>query len=99
MSYMTREMCSYFYWSRKHSRHPERGMKDGIYPVDPDSSSGSYFLAAGWLAAGSAQTEPHPVTVARWPILGAGFQIDTKFSNYRLLPETVSRRPIWVTAS
>jgi 3-phosphoshikimate 1-carboxyvinyltransferase len=89
--YMTREMCAYFYWSRKQSRHPERGMKGGVYPVDPDSSSGSYFLAAGWLAAGSAQTEAHPVTVMRWPILGAGFQIDTKFLNYRILPETVSR--------
>jgi 3-phosphoshikimate 1-carboxyvinyltransferase len=89
--YMTREMCSYFFWSRKRSRHPEFGMKDSIYPVDPDSSSGSYFLAAGWIAGGPAQNEPHPVTVARWPVLGAGFQIDTKFSNFRLLPEKVSR--------
>ena len=89
--YMTREMCAYFYWSRKQSRHPERGMKGGVYPVDPDSSSGSYFLAAGWLAADPAQNESHPVTVARWPILGAGFQIDTKFLNYRVLPRTVSR--------
>ncbi|MGA2684332.1 MAG: 3-phosphoshikimate 1-carboxyvinyltransferase [Verrucomicrobiota bacterium] len=90
--YMTREMCAYFYWSRKHSRHPERGMKGGVYPVDPDSSSGSYFLAAGWLAADPAQNGAHPVTVARWPILGAGFQIDTNFLNYRFLPETVSRK-------
>ncbi|HLX95074.1 MAG TPA: 3-phosphoshikimate 1-carboxyvinyltransferase [Verrucomicrobiae bacterium] len=90
--YMTREMCAYFYWSRKQSRHPERGMKGGVYPVDPDSSSGSYFLAAGWLAAGPAQNETHPVTVARWPILGAGFQIDTNFLNYRVFPETVSRK-------
>jgi 3-phosphoshikimate 1-carboxyvinyltransferase len=90
--YMTREMCSYFYWSRKHSRHPDRGMKGGVYPIDPDSSSGSYFLAAGWLAAGYAENEPHPVTVTRWPVLGAGYQIDTNFSNYRVFPETVSRR-------
>ncbi len=90
--YMTREMCAYFYWSRKHSRHPERGMKGGVYPIDPDSSSGSYFLAAGWLAADPAQNEPHPVSVAHWPVLSAGFQIDTNFSNYRLLPRTVSRK-------
>ena len=90
--YMTREMCSYFYWSRKHSRHPERGMKGGVYPIDPDSSSGSYFLAAGWLAAGYAEKEPHPVTVLRWPVLGAGYQIDTNFLNYRDFPESVSRR-------
>ena len=90
--YMTREMCSYFYWSRKHSRHPERGMKGGIYPIDPDSSSGSYFLSAGWLASGYAENEPHPVTVSRWPVLGAGYQIDTNFSNYRIFPRTVSRR-------
>ena len=90
--YMTREMCSYFYWSRKQSRQPERGMRGGVYPVDPDSSSGSYFLAAGWLAASPAQNEPHPVSVARWPVLGAGFQIDTNFLNYRVLPETISRK-------
>jgi 3-phosphoshikimate 1-carboxyvinyltransferase len=30
--------------------------------------------------------------VARWPIFGAGFQIDTKFANYRVLPETISRQ-------
>ncbi|MGA3283581.1 MAG: 3-phosphoshikimate 1-carboxyvinyltransferase [Verrucomicrobiota bacterium] len=90
--YMTREMCSYFYWSRKRSPHPEFGMKDGIYPVDPDSSSGSYFLAAGWIAGGLPQNEPSPVAVARWPILGAGFQIDTNFSNFRSLPEIVSRK-------
>jgi 3-phosphoshikimate 1-carboxyvinyltransferase len=90
--YMTREMCSYFYWSRKTSRQPERGMRGGVYPVDPDSSSGSYFLAAGWLAADPTQKEPHPVIVARWPVLGAGFQIDTNFLNYRILPETISRR-------
>jgi len=90
--YMTREMCSYFYWSRKRSRQPERGMKGGVYPVDPDSSSGSYFLAAGWLASSPAQDEPQPVSVARWPVLGAGFQIDTNFLNYRVLPETISRK-------
>jgi 3-phosphoshikimate 1-carboxyvinyltransferase len=88
---MTREMCSYFHWSKKHSSHPEYGMHEGIYPVDPDSSSGSYFWAAGWIAGNPDKNEPHPVTVARWPILGAGFQVDTNFSNYRLLPDMVSR--------
>jgi 3-phosphoshikimate 1-carboxyvinyltransferase len=87
----TREMCSYFHWSKKHSSHPEYGMHEGIYPVDPDSSSGSYFLAAGWIAGKPDQNDPHPVTVARWPVLGAGFQVDTNFSNYRLLPDAVSR--------
>ena len=85
-------MYSYFYWSKKNSPHPEYGMKDGVYPVDPDSSSGSYFLAAGWILGGSDQNDPHPVAVARWPIFGAGSQIDTKFSNYRSLPKTVSRQ-------
>jgi len=90
--FMTREMYSYFYWSRKNSPHPEYGMKDGIYPVDPDSSSGSYFWAAGWIAGQPDAEEPNPVTVARWPIFGAGFQVDTKFPNYRVLPGTVSRQ-------
>jgi len=89
---MTREMYSYFYWSRKDSPHPEYGIKDRTYPIDPDSSSGSYFWAAGWIAGGSDSSEPNPVAVARWPIFGAGFQIDTKFSNYRVLPETISRQ-------
>ena len=89
---MTREMYSYFYWSRKGSPHPEYGIKDNIYPIDPDSSSGSYFWAAGWIAGSSNSSEPNPVAVARWPIFGAGFQIDTKFSNYRVLPEIISRQ-------
>jgi 3-phosphoshikimate 1-carboxyvinyltransferase len=88
---MTREMYSYFYWSRKDSPHPEYGIKDRTYPIDPDSSSGSYFWAAGWLAGNPVPDEPNPVAVARWPIFGAGFQIDTKFSNYRILPDTISR--------
>jgi len=89
---MTREMYSYFYWSRKNSPHPEYGIKDNIYPIDPDSSSGSYFWAAGWIAGSSDSIEPNPVAVARWPIFGAGFQIDTKFANFRVMPETVSRQ-------
>ncbi len=89
---MTREMYSYFYWSRKDSPHPEYGIKDRTYPIDPDSSSGSYFWAAGWVAGTPAANEPNPVAVARWPIFGAGFQIDTKFSNFRILPETISRQ-------
>lgn len=89
---MTREMFSYFYWSRKGSPHPEYGIQGNIYPVDPDSSSGSYFWAAGWVTGNPNTAEPNPVTVARWPIFGAGFQIDTKFANFRLLPETISRQ-------
>jgi len=89
--FMTREMYSYFYWSKSRSPHPEFGMRNGIYPVDPDSSSGSYFLAAGWIL-GDTDAEPNLVSVARWPIFGAGFQIDTKFSNYRVLPEKISRQ-------
>jgi 3-phosphoshikimate 1-carboxyvinyltransferase len=89
---MTREMYSYFYWSRKDSPHPEYGIKDNIYPIDPDSSSGSYFWAAGWITGTADSGEPNPVAVARWPIFGAGFQIDTKFPNYRVMPETISRQ-------
>ncbi len=89
---MTREMYSYFYWSRKGSPHPEYGIKDRTYPIDPDSSSGSYFWAAGWIAGNPGASEPNPVTVARWPIFGAGFQIDTKFANYRVLPDKISRQ-------
>ena len=89
---MTREMYSYFYWSRKDSPHPEYGFRDNIYPIDPDSSSGSYFWAAGWIAGNPVPDDPNPVAVARWPIFGAGFQIDTKFANFRILPEKISRQ-------
>lgn len=90
--YMTRQMYSYFYWSKSRSPHPELGMKDNVFSVDADSSSGSYFLAAGWILAGPGKADPPPVTVARWPVFGAGFQIDTNFEKYRVLPDTVSRQ-------
>src|SRR5207247_8537703 len=59
------------------------------YLIDPDSSSGSYFFAAGWLLNERTARQSHPVTVARWPALDTGFQIDTQFSKYWPLPKSL----------
>ncbi|MEY2410704.1 MAG: 3-phosphoshikimate 1-carboxyvinyltransferase [Verrucomicrobiota bacterium] len=79
--YMTSEMCSHF----------RRDRKSGTYGIDPDSSSGSYFFAAGWIVNQPGQQESHPVMVSRWPIVGRQFQIDTQFSNFWPLPAQLSR--------
>ena len=97
--YMTREMCSYFHWSKKHSPHPEYGMKDGIYPVDPDASNGSYFWAAGWIAGHPASNDPHPVTVAHWPVLGAGSKSTRIFQTTGFFQKQSPEKPTLATAS
>ena len=67
----------------------------GIFQIEPDASSGSYFWAAGWLLASrfarNSQTpaRPWPVEVRNWPI--SGWQIDAEFPNFLPLPETISR--------
>jgi 3-phosphoshikimate 1-carboxyvinyltransferase len=45
-----------------------------IFPIDADTSSGSYFWAAGWL---SGELPPFPIQVSHWPI--NDWQIDRKF--------------------
>jgi 3-phosphoshikimate 1-carboxyvinyltransferase len=48
----------------------------GEFQIEPDASSGSYFLAAG-------------LHVSNWPI--SGWQIDAHFPKFLVLPEQVSR--------
>ena len=58
----------------------------GSFHIEPDTSSGSYFLATGWLFE---DRESWPVTVAEWPI--SSFQIDTNFVGVLPLPAFVAR--------
>ncbi|MFN0067903.1 MAG: 3-phosphoshikimate 1-carboxyvinyltransferase [Limisphaerales bacterium] len=66
---MTRELVKVF---------PERG---GEFQVEPDASSGSYFIAAGHLLGG--------ISVPHWP--ATGWQIDGEFPRFLPLPAEVSR--------
>jgi 3-phosphoshikimate 1-carboxyvinyltransferase len=61
----------------------------GTFQIEPDASSGSYFLGAGWLSFSGEQTQSC-VTVKNWPI--SGWQIDADFPKYFPLPETLSRK-------
>lgn len=57
---------------------PRRG---GGFQIEPDASSGSYFIAARWLLGG--------IAVRDWPTSGA--QIDAAFPKFLPLPAEVSR--------
>lgn len=58
----------------------------GRFWIEPDASSGSYFIAAGYLLeSNGAET----VTVADWP--ASGWQVDARFPRYLPLPAEVSR--------
>ncbi|MST94756.1 MAG: 3-phosphoshikimate 1-carboxyvinyltransferase [Pedosphaera sp.] len=69
---------------------PQRG---GVFEIEPDASSGSYFWAAGSLLAWSFKTL-RTVTVAHWP--GSGWQVDSRFRDYSkptvAFPKTTSRQ-------
>lgn len=89
---MTRELLKVF---------PPAG---GTFRIEPDASSSSYFIAAGWLLSAPAQgLEPAPisvgedpaarfseVTVTDWP--RTDWQIDTAFRRYLPLPRALSRQ-------
>jgi 3-phosphoshikimate 1-carboxyvinyltransferase len=67
----------------------------GVFQIEPDASSGSYFWAAGWLLAsksGSAPfppSRPWPIEVRNWPT--SGWQIDAEFPKFLPLHPTISR--------
>ena len=54
----------------------------GTFVIEPDASSGSYFLGANRLGA--------DVKVANWPI--TGWQVDAQFTQFITAPREVSRR-------
>jgi 3-phosphoshikimate 1-carboxyvinyltransferase len=61
----------------------------GAFDVEPDASSGSYFVGAGWLLDQVAATRGSAVTVRRWP--RSGWQIDAELPRYLPLPPELSR--------
>jgi 3-phosphoshikimate 1-carboxyvinyltransferase len=74
---LTRELLSMWVVSEEPS--------SGRFQVAPDSSSGSYFWAAGWLTGGS-------VSVAHWHSAVRSAQIDAQFTRFWPLPRTISRK-------
>ena len=81
--------------------------KHGSFQVEPDTSSGSYFLAANWIAQQERIYPKHgDCTQPKWEPTEAnqlsqisvahwpqtGWQMDEPFMNYLAPPNTVSRR-------
>jgi 3-phosphoshikimate 1-carboxyvinyltransferase len=66
--------------SRMIEAFPHQG---GVFQIEPDASSGSYFWAADHLLPGSR------IAVNHWP--ASGWQIDAGFPRFLPLPGTVSR--------
>jgi 3-phosphoshikimate 1-carboxyvinyltransferase len=63
--------------------------KGGIFEIEPDASSGSYFWAADWLLRGGRPSPESAPPVNGWPT--SGWQVDARFPNYLPLPHRVSR--------
>src|SRR3989454_641466 len=62
----------------------------GEFQIEPDASSGSYFLGAGWLLSLGDATQSS-VRVTSWPT--SGWQIDAVFSKTRVaFVQRISRR-------
>ena len=66
---------------------PKRG---GEFQIEPDASSGTYFLGADWLLRGSRGGADSSVSVRDWP--RSGWQIDQHFTQYLPPPHRVSRK-------
>jgi 3-phosphoshikimate 1-carboxyvinyltransferase len=61
----------------------------GVFAVEPDASSGSYFHAAAWLLQQFPATRGSDLTVKGWP--RSGWQIDAAFPDHLPLPPAISR--------
>ena len=64
-------------------------IQGGIFQIEPDASSGSYFWGVNHLQSTAAKNKPE-ITVAHWPV--SGWQIDAEFPRFLPLPEIVSRQ-------
>jgi 3-phosphoshikimate 1-carboxyvinyltransferase len=69
----------------------------GDFRIEPDASSGSYFVAAHWLApspwtdgSGTPTADQSHISVPDWP--RTNWQIDAAFPGFLPLPGQVSRR-------
>jgi 3-phosphoshikimate 1-carboxyvinyltransferase len=72
--------------SRMAEAFPSRG---GVFPIEPDASSGSYFWAADWLLRGGRPGPADFPPVSGWPT--SGWQIDARYPGYLPSPAIVSR--------
>lgn len=61
----------------------------GTFVVEPDASSASYFVGAGWLLQQLPATAGSTVAVRHWP--RTGWQIDAELPRYLPLPPELSR--------
>lgn len=61
----------------------------GSFVVEPDASSASYFVGAGWLLNQRPATAGSTVTVRHWP--RTGWQIDAELPRYLPPPPELSR--------
>jgi 3-phosphoshikimate 1-carboxyvinyltransferase len=68
-------------------KFPKRG---GEFQIEPDASSGTYFMGADWLLRGSQAGADSFVSVRDWP--QSGWQIDQHFRKYLPPPHRVSRK-------
>jgi 3-phosphoshikimate 1-carboxyvinyltransferase len=66
---------------------PKRG---GKFQIEPDASSGSYFLAAHWLSYAGLDSPVNRICVNNWP--KTDWQIDTKYGESSELPIVLSRK-------
>ena len=63
----------------------------GVFQIEPDASSGSYFLGAGWLLTQTAKpSQAAAVTVNHWP--ATGWQIDEDFRKFFGPPDLLSSK-------
>src|SRR5213596_258137 len=62
----------------------------GEFQIEPDASSGTYFMGAHWLLGGSQAGADSVVSVRDWP--RSGWQIDQHFTKYLPPPHRVSRK-------
>jgi len=69
------------------AKFPKHG---DAFQIEPDASSGTYFMGAGWLLNGSQAGADGVVSVRDWP--RSGWQIDQHFTEYLPPPHRVSRR-------
>jgi 3-phosphoshikimate 1-carboxyvinyltransferase len=63
--------------------------KGGTFQIEPDASSGSYFLAADWLNWIAADSQLNQIVVRNWP--SSDFQIDQNYFDLRMMPKWISR--------
>jgi 3-phosphoshikimate 1-carboxyvinyltransferase len=66
---------------------PKRG---GKFQIEPDASSGSYFLAARWLSYAGLDAKASSIHIKSWP--KTDWQMDARYGHSRELDLMISRK-------